>query len=164
AKDPVNIAGYIADNRRHGQLSVQWHEVEALQEAGWLVVDVRTPGEFERGAIPGAVNIPVGELRERAGEVPAGARGMGQCRGDVRVRGEFGRGAIAGAVNSPGDERRERAGEIPAGAKVIAQCRVGLRGNVATQLLANRGATVANLDGGYVTWSYGQAAQKEKGK
>src|SRR5699024_2462833 len=93
AKDPVNIAGYIADNRRHGQLSVQWHEVEALQEAGWLVVDVRTPGEFERGAIPGAVNIPVDELRERAGEIPAGA-------------------------------------------KVIAQCRVGLRGNVATQLLA----------------------------
>lgn len=74
-------------------------------------------------------------------------------------------GAILGAVNIPVDELRDRKEELialthnlPDGAKVIAQCQVGLRGNVATHLLRAYNIEVANLDGGYLTWSFGQAA------
>ena len=38
--------------------------------AGAKIIDVRTPGEFQEEAFPGAVNIPLGELRSRLGELP----------------------------------------------------------------------------------------------
>ncbi|WP_284302031.1 FAD-dependent oxidoreductase [Mobilicoccus caccae] len=73
AKDPVNMLGFVAENRATGlEDSIQWHEVADAQAAGETVIDVRTPAEFAAGAIPGAVNIPVDELRVRADEVPAG--------------------------------------------------------------------------------------------
>lgn len=73
AKDPVNMLGYIADNLRTGTTrTVQWHEVEELQSQGVHVIDVRTPGEVAKGAIPGATNIPVDELRDRLDELPEG--------------------------------------------------------------------------------------------
>lgn len=73
AKDAVNMLGFVAENRLTGlERSIQWHEVAAAQEAGASVVDVRTIGEFERGAIPGAVNLPLDELRDRADELPEG--------------------------------------------------------------------------------------------
>ncbi|MBN9631569.1 MAG: FAD-dependent oxidoreductase, partial [Actinobacteria bacterium] len=71
AKDPVNQLGYVADNLRSGATrSVQWHELAAAQEAGTMVIDVRTATEHAAGAIPGAVNIPVDELRDRLAELP----------------------------------------------------------------------------------------------
>ena len=71
AKDPVNQLGYVADNLRSGATRVlQWHELAAAQEAGTMVVDVRTATEHAAGAIPGAVNIPVDELRGRLDELP----------------------------------------------------------------------------------------------
>ena len=73
AKDPINQLGYVADNLRTGTTRViQWHELDAALGAGATLVDVRTPGEFAAASIPGAVNIPVDELRERLGELPAG--------------------------------------------------------------------------------------------
>ncbi len=73
AKDPVNMLGMIADNLRSGDAAtIQWHELAAAQAAGESLVDVRTPAEFAAGAIPGAVNVPVDELRERLDELPAG--------------------------------------------------------------------------------------------
>lgn len=73
AKDPINMLGFIDDNVVNGQSSlVQWHEIPALQQAGVKVVDVRTAGEYRRGHIPGSINIPVDELRERLDEVPTG--------------------------------------------------------------------------------------------
>ncbi len=72
AKDPVNMLGYIAENVLTGLVrTVQWSEVEAMQEAGAQVVDVRTAQEFAGGSIPGAVNIPLDELRERLDEFQA---------------------------------------------------------------------------------------------
>jgi len=74
AKDPVNMLGMIAENLRDGLAeTVQWHEVDAARQAGVQIVDVRTPAEFARGGIPGAINVPVDELRERIEEVSDGA-------------------------------------------------------------------------------------------
>ena len=73
AKDAINMLGFIAENRLSGwEDSIQWHEVAEAQNAGAVVVDVRTPGEFAAGAIPGAINIPVDELRDRLDEIPDG--------------------------------------------------------------------------------------------
>lgn len=72
AKDPVNMLGHIADNLRSGVArTIQWHELADAVAAGAEVVDVRTPAEFERGAIPGATNICVDQLRDRLGELPS---------------------------------------------------------------------------------------------
>ncbi|WP_314146109.1 FAD-dependent oxidoreductase [uncultured Leifsonia sp.] len=73
AKDPVNQLGYVADNLRTGATrAIQWHELDDALAAGATLVDVRSPGEHAAGAIPGAVNIPVDELRDRLGELPEG--------------------------------------------------------------------------------------------
>ncbi len=66
AKDPVNLLGYVAENMLSGLVDVvQWHEVDEHREQGYLLVDVRTPGEFARGTVPGAINVPVDDLRDR---------------------------------------------------------------------------------------------------
>ncbi|MEL4357711.1 MULTISPECIES: FAD-dependent oxidoreductase [unclassified Luteococcus] len=73
AKDPVNMLGFVAENLATGlSRNIQWHEVAAAQQGGATLVDVRTQGEFDAGAIPGAILIPVDELRDRLGELPPG--------------------------------------------------------------------------------------------
>jgi rhodanese-related sulfurtransferase len=70
AKDAINQAGYVGDNVFTGKTeNVQWHEIEDLQKAGTILVDVRTDSENEAGAIPGAILIPVNDLRGRIDEV-----------------------------------------------------------------------------------------------
>jgi NADPH-dependent 2,4-dienoyl-CoA reductase/sulfur reductase-like enzyme/peroxiredoxin family protein/TusA-related sulfurtransferase/rhodanese-related sulfurtransferase len=71
AKDPVNYAGFVAENLRKG-LSAQacWNEVERLKSAGAFILDVRTPEEFALGHIEGAANISNTVLRSRLAEVP----------------------------------------------------------------------------------------------
>jgi pyruvate/2-oxoglutarate dehydrogenase complex dihydrolipoamide dehydrogenase (E3) component/rhodanese-related sulfurtransferase len=64
AKDPVNMLGYVNENRATGEKSVQWHEVETLISEGWRLVDVRTESEYSRGAIPGSDLITLDELRD----------------------------------------------------------------------------------------------------
>jgi NADPH-dependent 2,4-dienoyl-CoA reductase/sulfur reductase-like enzyme/rhodanese-related sulfurtransferase len=64
AKDPVNMLGYVNENRALGEHSVQWHEVHSKLEDGWMLVDVRTTGEYSLGAIPGSTLITLDELRE----------------------------------------------------------------------------------------------------
>ncbi|MEB0201760.1 FAD-dependent oxidoreductase [Cryobacterium sp. 5I3] len=73
AKDPINQLGYVADNLAAGTTrSLQWHELAAALAAGEALVDVRTAGEFAAGSIPGAINVPLDELRDRFGDLPAG--------------------------------------------------------------------------------------------
>lgn len=73
AKDPVNMLGYIADNLASGSTrTVQWADVAQLQQDGVPLIDVRTAFEHGRGHIPGTINIPVDDLRERIAEVPKG--------------------------------------------------------------------------------------------
>ena len=70
AKDAINQAGYVGDNVFTGKTdNVQWHEIEALQAAGTVLIDVRTDSENQDGAIPGSVLIPVNDLRTRIDEV-----------------------------------------------------------------------------------------------
>jgi len=64
AKDPVNMLGYVNDNRALGEAAIQWHEVNQKLAEGWRLVDVRTTGEYARGAIPGSELVTLDELRE----------------------------------------------------------------------------------------------------
>jgi CoA-disulfide reductase len=71
AKDPVNMAGYVASNIVDGLVEiVQWHEIDQIVADGGLLIDVREPIEREAGFIPGSINIPLGELRDRLHEIP----------------------------------------------------------------------------------------------
>jgi NADPH-dependent 2,4-dienoyl-CoA reductase/sulfur reductase-like enzyme/rhodanese-related sulfurtransferase len=71
AKDAVNMAGYVAENLATGATrSIQWHELDDAMGAGEILVDVRSVDEFSRGAIPGAVSLPLDEIRARVSELP----------------------------------------------------------------------------------------------
>ncbi len=117
AKSPVAMLGMVADNLAGGTVrTVQWHEVARQQADGATLVDVRSPAEVAAGTLPGAVAIPLDDLRARHAELPAGP--------------------------------------------LVVFCAVGQRGNVATRLLQNLGHDdVANLDGGYRTWSTAPAVR-----
>jgi NADPH-dependent 2,4-dienoyl-CoA reductase/sulfur reductase-like enzyme len=66
AKDPVNMLGYMAENIASGACDVVGAaEVPSLLDAGWQLIDVRTPGEFGLGSISGARNVPLDQLREQ---------------------------------------------------------------------------------------------------
>ncbi len=70
AKDPINMLGYIAQNLSDGSSrTVQWHELDDRLVSGDQLIDVRNRDEFNAGSIPGAVNIPLDDLRRRAAEL-----------------------------------------------------------------------------------------------
>mgnify|MGYP000886905798 CR=1 FL=1 len=54
--------------------------------AGRFLIDVREPAEFARGHIRGAVNIPLSQLAERIGEIPADRKIFVYCQSGVRSR------------------------------------------------------------------------------
>lgn len=71
AKDPIAIAGYVASNIISGAMPViSWREL-AEKKDEVMLIDTRTPEEFSFGTIPGAVNIPLDEMRDRLSEIPA---------------------------------------------------------------------------------------------
>ncbi|HOA53972.1 MAG TPA: FAD-dependent oxidoreductase, partial [Thermogutta sp.] len=72
ARDPINIAGFVAGNVCRGDADLAyWEDLDHKPQADApLVVDVRTPGEHAAGAPPRAINIPLGELRSRLHELP----------------------------------------------------------------------------------------------
>ena len=115
AKDAINIAGYVGNNVFNGTTpTLQWHELETARANGAQVIDVRSAGEHGFANIPGTLNIPVEELRDRLSEIQL--------------------------------------------EDVVVYCQVGQRGHIATQILKANGASVRNLDGGYLTWSAGEAS------
>ena len=70
AKDPVNMLGYVAENVISGVSKVaQWHEIDEYRDKGYELLDVRTASECGNGIIPGAINIPVDEIRDRYQEL-----------------------------------------------------------------------------------------------
>jgi len=70
AKDPVNMLGYMAENVISGLIeTAQWSQIEEFLDKGYELIDVRTEAEFDRGTIPGAINMPVDSIRERKSEL-----------------------------------------------------------------------------------------------
>ena len=122
AKDPVNMAGFVASGVLRGDMPVvQVADLPLVAEGEQsngeleesaqrdLILDVRTPSEFAAGFVPGALNVPVDELRSRLGEL---------------------------------DPARP----------IIAYCQIGMRGYLATRILLQHGFKVRNLSGGYTTY------------
>ncbi len=112
AKDPVNMAGFVADNILKGKMKVaQWRDIGKINLAKTTLLDVRTSEECSEGYIKGAMNIPLDELRSRIKEIP-----------------------------------KEK--------DVLIYCAVGLRGYIASRILAQYGfSNVLNLSGGYTTYA-----------
>lgn len=89
-RDPVNVAGFLASGARRGDVVLADVREVARPRPDQLVLDVRTPEEVAQGAIPGALHVPVDELRGRLGGLPhdrellvvcaVGQRGHVACR------------------------------------------------------------------------------------
>jgi rhodanese-related sulfurtransferase len=85
AKDPVNMAGFTAQNILDGLVStISWDKLPKTAAADQLLLDVRTPGEFAQGSIEGAVNIPLDSLRQRIGDIPPATNVTVFCRVGLR--------------------------------------------------------------------------------
>jgi NADPH-dependent 2,4-dienoyl-CoA reductase/sulfur reductase-like enzyme/rhodanese-related sulfurtransferase len=84
AKDPVNMAGFVAENILLERLNIfYWNEFDKISDND-LLLDVRTKEEFENGHIAGAVNIPIDEIRSRLGEIPKGTKVFIYCEAGLR--------------------------------------------------------------------------------
>ena len=71
AKDPVAIAGYVAEDILTGTVKpVYWRDLRDIRLEHEFLLDVRTPDEFSLGSLPGAINIPLDEIRDRMDEIP----------------------------------------------------------------------------------------------
>jgi NADPH-dependent 2,4-dienoyl-CoA reductase/sulfur reductase-like enzyme/peroxiredoxin family protein/rhodanese-related sulfurtransferase/TusA-related sulfurtransferase len=70
AKDPVNMAGFVAQNALEGRSDLIYaEELAQTDPEKTILLDVRTPEEFEMGSIDNAVLIPLDELRDRVDEL-----------------------------------------------------------------------------------------------
>ena len=81
AKDPVNFAGMVAADVLHGDMPLtHWDSID-----GAFLLDVREPVELVVENVPGAVNIPLGQLRSRLGELPRDREIQVICRSAQRA-------------------------------------------------------------------------------
>jgi peroxiredoxin family protein/TusA-related sulfurtransferase/rhodanese-related sulfurtransferase len=110
AKDPVNMAGFIAQNILEGRMKTVTPDImDKIDPEKQILLDVRTVDEFNNGHIEGAINIPVDSLRSRLNEL---------------------------------DKNKE----------IIEYCQVGLRGYIASRILAQNDFNVTNVTGGYKSY------------
>ena len=86
AKDPVNMAGFVAENIISGKVKqFFWHDVENLPRDGSVtLLDVRTVTERARGHIDGFSHIPLDSLRERLNELPKDKPVYVHCHSGLR--------------------------------------------------------------------------------
>ena len=86
AKDPVNMAGFVADNIKKGVVKqFYYEEIPALRERKDIILlDTRTPFEYMRGAADGFINIPLDDLRERLGELDKTKKIYVMCQSGLR--------------------------------------------------------------------------------
>ncbi|MBN2504760.1 MAG: CoA-disulfide reductase [Bacilli bacterium] len=86
AKDPVNMLGFTAENIINNLVDTfSWSEVEDLIKRGEFILDVREPIENELGKIPGSINIPFQELRNRLKELPKNKTIYVYCQTGIRA-------------------------------------------------------------------------------
>ncbi len=85
AKDPVNMAGFVAQNILEGRSHIAtWSEVKELSKEDYVLVDVRTELEYNNGHMEGAINIPVDSLRERLAELDPNKTVVEYCQVGLR--------------------------------------------------------------------------------
>ncbi len=85
AKDPVNMAGYVIEDVLGGIKQYHWENLpDVLADKSAFILDVRTEEEFAAGCFPGAVNIPLDDLRGRISEIPAGKTVYVNCHSGLR--------------------------------------------------------------------------------
>ncbi len=86
AKDPVNMAGFVAENVITGKLrQFFWEDVESLPRDGSVtLLDVRTNTERARGFIDGFMHIPLDSLREHLNQIPKGKPVYVHCHSGLR--------------------------------------------------------------------------------
>ena len=85
AKDPVNMAGMIAQDVLHGDVQLaQWSEIATLDPAQTFLLDVRRPDERAKGFIPGSTHIPLDQIRSRMNELPRDREIIAYCQSGQR--------------------------------------------------------------------------------
>ena len=85
AKDPVNMAGFVAENVLAGRMDVlTTDQFVAYDKANTVLLDVRTEIEYDNGHIEGAINIPVDDLRERMNELDKNKEILEYCQVGLR--------------------------------------------------------------------------------
>jgi len=68
-KDPVNVAGHVAVNAEDGVMPLtHWDHLEERKPGEFVLIDVRTPPEYHGGHVPGSLNIPIDQTKERISE------------------------------------------------------------------------------------------------
>ena len=83
AKDPVNMAGFVAENIRTGMVKIA--EADETENADTVLLDVREEAETMAVAIPNAVNIPLGKLRENLDKLDRSKKIIVFCAIGVRA-------------------------------------------------------------------------------
>ncbi len=84
AKDPVNMAGFIAENIIKGRVKQINYETLNSSKESFYIIDVREKEETDLGTIPGSVLIPLNNLRERLHEIPKDMKILVYCRVGLR--------------------------------------------------------------------------------
>ncbi len=70
AKDPVNMLGFVAENMLKGKIDfIGWNELETMDTSDYIVLDVVEKVERDAFAMPNSIHIPLGQLRDRIGEL-----------------------------------------------------------------------------------------------
>lgn len=85
AKDPVNMAGFVAENILKGKVNIiQWRDIPSIDKTKAMIIDSRTKEEYDFGHIEGAINIPVDEIRSRLNEIPRDKKIIVYCAVGLR--------------------------------------------------------------------------------
>ncbi|NLD19595.1 MAG: FAD-dependent oxidoreductase [Clostridiales bacterium] len=86
AKDPLNMAGFMIENVETGKVKQFFYEDVSLlpRDGSVIMLDTRTPWEYDRGHVEGFVNIPVDDIRERLGELDRNKPVYVMCQSGLR--------------------------------------------------------------------------------
>lgn len=86
AKDPVNMAGFVASNILSEDVdTIGWDQIQNLDPKHHFILDVREPEEYEAGHIEGSTLIPLNTLRDHLGELPRDKEIIIYCRVGLRA-------------------------------------------------------------------------------